>query len=62
MAPDQITLTKLPQVAVEVIQIPSRRDKRMAFLAESSRQANEIQKQRAERTRRNKEKYARAKL
>ena len=54
-------MTNQPQVEVEVISIPSKRERRMAFLNDSRRQALEIQKDRAERTRRNKEKYGRAK-
>lgn len=47
-----------PQVDVEVIHVPNKRERRNAFIAESQREADRIAKARSERTRANREKYA----
>lgn len=47
-----------PQVNIEVIHRPNKRERRLTFLAESQRAAAEIAKERSARTKANREKYA----
>ena len=48
-------------VSVETIKIPSRKDERLAFIAQSQRQGVEIARTRSERTKQNRMKYGRSK-
>jgi dephospho-CoA kinase len=47
-----------PRVEVEVIRVPSKRERRLARLAQQARDANEIARARNARTKANREKYA----
>ena len=47
-----------PQVDVEVIYRPNKRERRLQFIADSQRAAADIAKKRSARTKANREKYA----